>query len=220
MTSQTFTLSSIALQEFKPAFAFQPLITNLFPCARIGPVPVGNGATVHDKAKNAGVPVAVKALKGFPVLCMPRGSARNISIPCHFQQSQITVPGNGVLIRALYKYLPVHLSAKFSSGLSPLIVWNTHVLDLPARFELDLRRLFKGFVGALVFGKLGRNIGWALQVVPGPLDVSQIKEAGVFYPIKNIGGALPFENNGTLQMIEIGRSLGRTHKPQKGEGYE
>ncbi|KZL20423.1 hypothetical protein PsAD2_01466 [Pseudovibrio axinellae] len=220
MTSLTFTHCSVALQEFKPAFAFQPLITNLFPRARIGPVPVGNGAAVHDKAKNAGMPVAVKAFKGFPVFCMPRGSARNISIPCHFQQDQITVAGNGVLIRALHKYLPVHLSAKFSSGLSPLIVWNTHVFDLPARFELGLRRLFKGFVGALVFGKLGRNIGWALQVAPGPLGVSQIKEAGVFYPIKNIGGALTFKNNGALQMIGIGRCLSRTYKSDKGEGHE
>ncbi|KZK87629.1 hypothetical protein PsW64_00926 [Pseudovibrio sp. W64] len=218
MTSQTH--SSVALQEFKPAFAFQSLITNLFPRARIGPVPVGNGAAVHDEAKNAGVFFAVKALKGFPIFRVPRGFTGDFSIPCKFQQAQIVVAGNSVLIRALQKHLPVHLSPKFSSGLSPLIVWNTHVFDLPARFELGLRRLFKGFVVRFIFGKLGRNIGWALQVVPGPFDVSQIKESGVFYPIKNIGGPIAFENNGALQMIDVGRSLGRTNKSDEGDGHE
>ncbi|KZK84210.1 hypothetical protein PsAD46_03470 [Pseudovibrio sp. Ad46] len=218
MTSQTH--SSVALQEFKPAFTFSLFVHTLVKLVRIGSAPIGNAAPFHYNAKKTGVPVAVKALKGCPVLCMPWRGVGEISIPFVFEQGQIAVTGNGVLIGALHKYLPIHLSTKFSTRLCPLVELVVFFQLFPARCKLNLRCLLKGFVGALVFGKLFRDLRVVGQIVPGPFGIVGVQNSRGVHAVHNVGGALTFKNNGALQMIDVGFGLSCTHNPQDGECHE
>ncbi|SDR45136.1 hypothetical protein SAMN04515695_5509 [Pseudovibrio sp. Tun.PSC04-5.I4] len=220
MTSLCVTTRSTILQEFKQAFAFSFFVHALVKFARIGSAPVGNGTAVHSKAKDPSVLVAIVSLKGFPVLRMPRRSVAELAVPFVFQQGQVVVAGNGGLIGTLQKHLPVHLGAKLSFCLRLLKNRNTLTRHFPSWFELGFRRLFKGLVGPLVFYKFGSDLFMAFQSGPRPFGVGQIQNSGGVHTIHNVCGAIAFQNNRSLQIVNIGFGMGQTGKPQKGESNE
>ncbi|SDQ36615.1 hypothetical protein SAMN04515695_0986 [Pseudovibrio sp. Tun.PSC04-5.I4] len=221
MTSLCVTTRSTVLQEFKPAFAFSFFVHAFVQFVRIGSAPVGNSTAVHCKAKEPSVLVAIKTLKGLPVLRMPRRSVAEVSVPFVFQQGQVAVASNGDLIGTLQEYLPVHLGPKLTFCLFPLKDWSGFNLDLPAWSKLSLRRLFKDLVGPLVFGKFGSDLFMAFQRGPRPFGVSQIQNCGgADINHNDICGACAFQSNRALQIVNIGFGAGQTGKPQKGEGNE
>ena len=220
MTSLAQSQTLVGLQELKPAFAFPFVVYPFVKLECIGPAPVGNGTSFHGNTKASSVFVTIKALKGFPVFRIPRGSLGKLSIPFVFEQSQVAITGNGVLIRALQKHFPIHLSAKFSSYFRRAEKWNCFFLGLPARSKLSFSCFFEGSVSCFVFGKLFRHLCVTGQIVPGPLGIFRVQDSRRIHAVHNVGGPLTLKNNGPLQMIDIGRGLNRTNKTQNGERDE
>lgn len=220
MTSLIHSQTSVGLQEFKTAFSLALFVNALVKLVRVGSAPVGHEAAFHDKTKPVLITVTIKRLIGSPILRMPWRSPRKFSIPFVFEQGQIPVTGNGVLIGALQKHLPVHLSAHFSFCIRLLIIRNAHVFGLPAGRKLSFSGLFKGFVSTFVFGKLFQNLRMAGQIVPRPFGILKIQKPGGLHTVQNVGGPVTLKNNRSLQMIDIGGGMSRTDTPQNGECHE